>query len=105
MFTCFPIAAQLGKEAKDTATYKDSYGLRVGIDVVRPVYSAFSDDTKGFEIVGDYRVTNRFYIATELGYRDQTTYEDFFDFSLLKESTLNWGSIIMPIKTGWVWKI
>jgi len=81
LFTFFPLAAQLGKEAKDTATYKDRYGLRVGIDIVRPVYSAFSDDTKGFEIVGDYRVTNRFYIATELGYRDQTTYEDFFDFT------------------------
>jgi len=81
LFTIFPLAAQLGAEAKDTATYKDRYGLRVGIDVVRPIYSAFSDDTKGFEIVGDYRVSNRFYIATELGYRDQTTQEDFFNFT------------------------
>ncbi len=79
--TISPLWAQLGKEAKDTVTYKDRYGLRVGIDVVRPVYSAFSDDTKGFEIVGDYRVTKRFYAATELGYRDQTVQEDFFNFS------------------------
>jgi hypothetical protein len=79
--TCSTIFAQLGKNAKDTATYKDRYGLRVGIDVVRPIYSLFSEDTKGFEIVGDYRVTKRFYLATELGYRDQTRQEDFFNFS------------------------
>ena len=79
--TCSTILAQLGKNAKDTATYKDRYGLRVGIDVVRPIYSLFSEDTKGFEIVGDYRVTKRFYLATELGYRDQTRQEDFFNFS------------------------
>ena len=73
--------AQLGKSAQDTATYKDRYGIRVGIDVVRPIYSLFSDEKKGFEIVGDYRVAKRFYIATELGYRDQTRQEDFFNFS------------------------
>ena len=77
LFSILPLAAQLGAEAKDTTTYKDRYGLRVGIDIVRPIYSAFSDDTKGFEIVGDYRVASRFYIATELGYRDQTNQEDF----------------------------
>ena len=79
--SCSTIFAQLGKSAQDTATYKDRYGLRVGLDVVRPIYSLFSDDTKGFEIVGDYRVAKRLYLATELGYRDQTTQEDFFNFS------------------------
>ena len=76
-----PLWAQLGEEAKDTTTYKDRYGLRIGIDVVRPIMSATSDDSNGFEIVGDYRVSKRFFIATELGYRDQTTQEDFFNFS------------------------
>lgn len=80
-FTCSALLAQLGQSAKDTSTYKDRYGLRVGIDVVRPIYSAFTDDMSGFEIVGDYRVSKRFYLATELGYRDQTTQEDFFNFS------------------------
>lgn len=79
--SCSAIFAQLGKEAKDTVTYKDRYGLRVGIDVVRPVYSFFDEDSNGFEIVGDYRVAKRLYLATELGYRDQTTQEDFFNFS------------------------
>ena len=80
-FICHMTTAQLGKQEQDTATYKDRYGLRVGIDIVRPIYSMFSEDQKGFEIVGDYRVHNRFYIATELGYRDHTRQEDFFNFS------------------------
>lgn len=78
---CSSLFAQLGKTEQDTATYKDRYGLRVGIDVVRPIYSLIDEDTKGFEIVGDYRVAKRFYLATELGYRDQTNQEDFFNFS------------------------
>ena len=80
-FTCSALLAQLGKSANDTTAYKDRYGIRVGIDVVRPIYSLFSDEMNGFEIVGDYRVSKRFYLATELGYRDQTTQEDFFNFS------------------------
>lgn len=78
--TCASLWAQPGSKAKDTTTYKDRYGLRVGIDVVRPIYSLFSDDMKGFEIVGDYRVSKRFYLATELGYRDQTDQEDYFTY-------------------------
>lgn len=81
LFTCQMATAQLGKQAQDTATYKDRYGLRVGIDIVRPVYSLFDEDQKGFEIVGDYRVHKRFYAATELGYREHTRQEDFFNFS------------------------
>src|SRR5210317_667428 len=79
--SCSAIFAQLGKNAQDTVTYKDRYGLRVGIDVVRPIYSLIDEDTKGFEIVGDYRLTKRFYLATELGYRDHTRQEDFYNFT------------------------
>jgi hypothetical protein len=81
LLTSCSAMAQLGKSAQDTVTYKDRYGLRVGIDVFRPVYSVFSEDQKGFEIVGDYRISKRFYLASELGYGDQTRQEDYFNFS------------------------
>ncbi len=78
---CLTASAQrLGKE-KDTTAYKDRYGVRVGIDVVRPIYSFFDENDKGFEIVGDYRLTKRFFLAAELGYRDHTRQEDFYSFS------------------------
>ena len=69
LMLCMSGAAQrLGKE-KDTTEYKDRYGIRVGLDIVRPIYSFFDENDKGFELVGDYRLTKRFYLAAELGYR------------------------------------
>jgi hypothetical protein len=73
-------AQRLGKE-KDTTQYKDRYGIRVGLDIVRPIYSFFDENDKGFELVGDYRLTKRFYLAAELGYRDHTRQEDFYNFT------------------------
>ena len=75
------ITAQETKKEKDTVAYKDRYGIRVGLDVVLPFYTIFSDDNKGFEIVGDFRLTDRFYLASELGYRDHTDQEDFYNFT------------------------
>jgi len=68
------------EKEKDTVKYKDRYGLRVGIDVFRPVYSLFDEDNKGLELVADYRVTKRFFVAAELGYSEATTKEDYFEF-------------------------
>lgn len=65
----------------DTAKYKDRYGLRVGIDLFNPVYALFDDNRKGLEIVADYRILKRFWIAGELGYMDNTTREDHFTFT------------------------
>jgi hypothetical protein len=75
------LTAQVNKKEKDTVAYKDRYGIRVGLDVVLPFYTLFSDDNKGFEIVGDFRLSKRFFLASELGYRDYTRQEDFFNFS------------------------
>lgn len=61
--------------------YKDRYGLRIGIDIVQPIYSLFDDNKKGLEIVADYRVTKIIYVAAELGYNDVTTFEDFYNFT------------------------
>ena len=68
---------------KDTISkgYKDRYGLRVGIDLYTPINSFFNEDRKGFEIVGDYRISKRIFIAAEMGYLQNKDYEDFFNFT------------------------
>lgn len=65
----------------DSTVYKDRYGLRVGIDLFRPIVSFLDEDSKGLEIVADYRVSKRFYAATEFGYSNITDQEDFFNYS------------------------
>jgi len=67
------------EKEKDTTAYKDRYGLRVGIDIFQPIYSLFEEDRKGLEFVADYRVSKRFFIATEFGYTEAITKEDFFE--------------------------
>lgn len=64
----------------DTVKYKDRYGLRVGIDVFQPIYSLIDADKKGLEFVADYRVSKRFFLATEFGFSEATIKEDFFEF-------------------------
>ena len=60
----------------DTVQYKQEYGLRVGIDLSRPVFTILDDDYRGFELVGDYRLTEKLYIAAELGNEEKTQQED-----------------------------
>ena len=64
----------------DTTAYKDRYGLRVGIDLFQPIYSLIDEDKKGLEFVADYRVSKRFFAATEFGYSEATTQEDLLNF-------------------------
>jgi hypothetical protein len=53
---------------KDTVRTKNNkYGLRLGIDLARPIITLVDEEFTGFEIMADFRITHRFYIAMELG--------------------------------------
>lgn len=45
----------------------ERYGLRVGADLSRLLISTLNDDYRGFELVGDYRISQKWYLAAELG--------------------------------------
>ncbi len=51
----------------DTLPPAEKYGLRVGVDLARIIRSSVDDNYSGFEIVGDYRIYKKFYIAAEVG--------------------------------------
>ena len=51
----------------DTLPKVEKYGLRIGIDLAKPLRSVIEDGYSGFEVVGDFRVSKRFYAAAELG--------------------------------------
>ena len=60
--------AQFNRQvATDTLQPTDPYGIRFGIDLSRPVITFLNDRYTGFEVVGDYRLTNKLHLAAELG--------------------------------------
>lgn len=66
---------------KDTVIYKQSYGIRAGIDLSRLITSFLDDNYQGLEIVADYRLTQKLYIAAELGNEKKTKQEDLYNFT------------------------
>ncbi len=61
--------------------YKDKYGLRIGFDIVKPIVSAYNEDYKGFEIVGDFRLRKNIYLASEIGAVEKSDTEDFLSYT------------------------
>ncbi len=51
----------------DSVPKIEKFGLRVGVDLSKPLRTLIEDGYSGFEIIGDFRVTKRFYAAVELG--------------------------------------
>jgi hypothetical protein len=62
---------------KDTLVYKTNYGLRLGIDISRPIFAFLEDRYTGYEILGDYRIKKNLYVAAEVGYEEKTSVEDY----------------------------
>jgi uncharacterized protein DUF6048 len=68
-------------QATDTVVHKQAYGLRAGIDLSRLILSQTGDDYSGLEIVGDYRLTQKLYLAGEFGNEKKTKQEDTYNFT------------------------
>ncbi len=69
------------KKTKDSTSVKLKYGLRVGADISKLVRTAIDDDYKGFEIVADFRIKKRLYIAGEIGTEEKNTITDYMNIS------------------------
>jgi hypothetical protein len=67
---------------KDTVTNKtERYGIRVGADLYKFTRSAFDKNYQGIELVGDYRITKKYYLAGEIGNENKTTDDDRLHFT------------------------
>lgn len=58
-----------------------TYGLRLGVDVLKPILSFTRDNLNGIEVVADYRLKTKLFVAAEAGYMDRTIQEDNFNFT------------------------
>ncbi|AKA35992.1 DUF6048 family protein [Flagellimonas lutaonensis] len=69
------------RQQRDTVPYHLEYGLRVGIDLSRPVLSFANNGYTGIEFVGDYRFSDKIWLAGELGNEKRTDQEDLYNFT------------------------
>ncbi|MBC7524237.1 MAG: hypothetical protein H7239_07350 [Flavobacterium sp.] len=80
LFSIFGTAQELKK--KDSITPKTiSYGLRVGIDAVKIFRSFQEKDYRGIELVGDFRLSKKRYLAGEIGNENKTVNDDHLSFT------------------------
>ncbi|WP_309642045.1 DUF6048 family protein [Flavobacterium sp.] len=57
------------------------YGIRVGFDLFKLARTFYEEDYKGLEVVGDYRLTKKYYLAGELGNENKTVNDDQLNFT------------------------
>lgn len=69
------LSAQTTSENEDPEP-QDKFGLRLGIDLFKPVRTLFDENYSGFEIMGDYRVYKKYYLSLEIGNEQKTTFDD-----------------------------
>lgn len=69
-------------KAKDTIPPKtERYGIRFGVDLFKLTRSFYEKDYKGIELVGDYRLTRKHFVAVEVGTEDKTVDENQLNFT------------------------
>lgn len=66
---------------QDTVVHKQPYGLRVGVDLSRLTIAAFEEEYTGLEFVGDFRLSQKYWLAAEIGNEERTRQEDLYNFT------------------------
>ena len=88
---------------------KERYGLRLGVDLFKLTRSFYETDYRGLELVGDYRLTRRHYLAAEIGNENKTVDDDQVNFTTkgtyIKvgfdfNSFQNWGNMENIVSVG-----
>ncbi len=71
------VSLQTFSQEKDSVTYKSPYGLRLGIDISKPIMGMLDSNSSGIEFTADYRISKNWFIATEFGNQEEITVEDY----------------------------
>lgn len=77
-----PVKTDSVKSKKDSVKPKtERYGLRLGIDLYKLSRSFYDKNYKGLELVGDFKVTRKHYLAAEIGNENKTINDDHLNFT------------------------
>ena len=80
LLSCFIVSGQ-DTLAVSIKQYPQKYGIRLGLDLNKLAKNFYEKDYKGFEIVGDYRITKKYFAAAEIGTESKTTIDDRINFT------------------------
>jgi hypothetical protein len=72
---CWLPSSLIAQAISDTIPKPQSYGLRIGADISKPLRSLLDDSYSGFELVADFRISTKFYIAAEMGNEQKDRFE------------------------------
>lgn len=112
VLSCKTVAQETLEKNTQSDTIKKAveyYGLRVGIDLSKPIRSFLDDDYNGVEIVGDFRIKKNYYLAAELGNEtrksdlpniDNTTKGSYFKVGFNYNTYENWFGMNNLIYAG-----
>jgi hypothetical protein len=81
LFCCNIFSQSKEKDTTKVAPRIERYGLRLGVDLSKIARSFYEKDYKGLEIVGDYRLSKKMYIAAELGNENKTVDDSRVNFT------------------------
>ena len=84
----------------DSVTSKQKYGLRIGLDIYKLVNSSINDNYDGFELNADYRISDKLYIASEIGLTENTEVEEYLNFT--SKGTYIKSGIDFNMYTNWL---
>jgi hypothetical protein len=73
--------AQEVKKKDSVAPKTERYGVRFGIDAFKLARTFYEKDYRGLELVGDYRLTRKHYIAAEIGNENKTVDDTQLNFT------------------------
>jgi len=68
-------AQEKEEKNKDSISQETKYGLRVGADLAKPLRTLLEEGYSGFELMGDFRFSEKFYLAAEIGNEKKDYFE------------------------------
>lgn len=86
--------------ATDSLNFEKKYGLRLGLDLASLIRTGIDDDYTGFQVLGDYRITDDLYIAAEIGNENLNRSTERIDFET-KGSFIK-GGVDYNFYTNWL---
>ena len=72
---------KINRDSIKKIKFPERYGVRFGIDLFKFSRGFYDKNYKGLELVGDYRLTKKYYLAAELGNENKTVQEDNLNFT------------------------